>query len=50
MYFADMDATSELDWWDWRYLVGTIKYVRFGSLGKVEKAAGLPFPLDSSGE
>ena len=27
-YFADMDATSFLDCWDWTYLVGTIKYGR----------------------
>src|ERR1035437_2499786 len=27
-YFADIDATSKVDCWDWTYLVGTIKYGR----------------------
>src|SRR6266567_1327555 len=27
-YFADIDATSRLDCWDWTYLVGTVKYGR----------------------
>src|ERR1035441_955253 len=33
--FADMDATSKVDCWDWTYLVGTIKY---GREWKPEKA------------
>jgi hypothetical protein len=35
-YFADIDATSELECWDWPYLVGTIKYGRVGAAMKVE--------------
>src|SRR5580693_9625220 len=31
-YFADIDATSELECWDWPYLVGTIKYGRVRGL------------------
>src|ERR1700760_3486345 len=31
-YFADIDATSGLEWWDWPYLVGTIKYDRVSAL------------------
>jgi hypothetical protein len=27
-YFADINATSGLNCWDWTYLVGTIKYDR----------------------
>jgi len=27
-YFADIDATSSLSFWDWPYLVGTFKYGR----------------------
>ena len=33
-YFADIDATSLLDCWDWPYLVGTIKYGRDGREAK----------------
>jgi hypothetical protein len=35
-YFADIDATSELECWDWPYLVGTIKYGRVEAAMKVE--------------
>jgi hypothetical protein len=35
-YFADIDATSGLECWDWPYLVGTIKYGRVGAAMKVE--------------
>ena len=36
-YFADIDATSPLNCWDWTYLVGTIKYGRDARSKKEEK-------------
>src|ERR1700722_4864061 len=36
-YFADIDATSELECWVWPYLVGTIKYARVRTAMEMEK-------------
>jgi hypothetical protein len=48
-YFADIDATSGLECWDWPYLVGTIKYDRVSALD--ESGNSVPkFPARSGVE
>jgi hypothetical protein len=36
MYFADIGATSGLEWGDWTYRVGTIKYGRSSASREVK--------------
>jgi hypothetical protein len=38
-YFADIDATSSLSFWDWPYLVGTFKYGKIRAAEEEEKSA-----------
>jgi hypothetical protein len=37
-YFADICALSSLNFWDWPYLVGTIKYDRNPPAKEIETA------------